>query len=1844
MKFKKMMLVTILLLAILTIGAVSASENATIDDGLTASNITEDTIEEASVDDVIEEAPEDATGANWQDFNVTFNENPVKLYEDDFVLNFTAPENTNGVVEIKNNDTGGVWRYSIFQEPYSYTVYVTPHNLNIYAPGTYFISATYHEQGSSPLFLGRATITAIDKEGFSAFRNGEVRNESHPVFSLSEVKDSGNLDIYVDGKKVGVWAIEKDQSIELFADDLNITENGYYNIRARFSMDNMDERFILADYNATVRINSAPKSFKDLHDYMYDEGNVIRNKETHLYDNYKYNPDTDYEIIDYGQGLPLNDDGITIYGHDVTIDGSGLAPVFSLFDDHKEIYINDITFINCRSAYADFGGGVLNNPENKGYIWFINCTFIDNYGRGDGGALSGQGFAHYCRFINNTADGNGGALSGYAAAYSTFIGNYARGSGGAMNGGTATSSTFENNTADHDGGAILNGNSLDCTFTENHANGNGGAMCNAEQAEMSTFENNTAGSNGGAVYNGNAKNSKFITNVAQGCGGAICEGNATDSTFFLNLAFSDGEEASNASCENCNFTNATLIVSSDYLKTWEYSCENISVNLTNHDGSLIDFNITVSIYDYDTFRRNESCLSGGEWIADLYPGYFTIVFSIPNNNVKPVNVTVEVLATSNITIEKSAIEYNSSDKLKINLSSSGDVPIKNATLTVDFNGNVTNYTTDDDGSIYISVIDLPMGEYDINVYFAGNDFYNATSAAAQFNVTKISPTLSADDFYTIFDKDDYFVVNLTDGRGNPIEGANVTVDLNGTNTYITDKNGQINVSTKNLAINSYAARISYNGSEIYNATEIEIKVDVENPTHFIAEDLNTTYGSDDYILVTLVDLLGDVMGGYEVQVTIFDTKSEWLDSFGQLKIPTVNLNASTYNVTVRFPGNEFYSASTITVNLTVDKVNSTLNISDDNITFDWNATGHCFIKATGGIGINVTVIGQPNAVIEVESGDGYTFSNVTAGNHILSVTTIPDENHISVTQTVNVTVNKVNSTVNISDVDIDYGIKNITVDVQGASGIDAEIDGVKVNATGNVIALPDLTVGNHTLTVTIIPDENHTAVSKTVNLTVNKANITLKIDPVELYYGTLTNITVEAVGATSITATIDGVNATVVGNEIIVPDLDIGNYTLVVSAIPDENHTAVSKTVIIIVNKPISTLKIDPVELYYGIPANITVETVGATAITAEIDGVNVTVIDNLILISDLAGGIHNLTVTTVPDENHSAVSKTVNVTVIKANSTLNVSDVDMDYGIVRNVTVDIQGATGVVAEIDGKEVNASGNVVVISDLSAGVHNLTVTTVPDENHTAVSQTVNVTVNKVNSTLNVSEVVMDYGVVGNVTVDIQGATGVVAEIDGKEVNASGNVVLISGLSAGVHNLTVTTVPDENHTAVSQTVNVTVNKVNSTLDVNPVELYYDVPANITVETVGVASIIASIDGVNATVAGNEIIVPQLDVGNYTLIVSAIPDENHTAVSKTLSIYINKSNSSVIINDLEWDYGAPNNISAITEGVTSIAATLDGQDVNVTGDIISIPILAVGTYNLTVATTPDENHIAVNKTFKITIRKAKSTISLSNDIVFDYGASGWTNVSFTGADNVTAIVINNTGANVTINGSMITVSGLNGGNYILSVTTVSDANHTAATATVNITVNRLATVISVPSVTTTYGTSKWVTITLTSNGTYLEGKNVTVVINNVSYSGTTDSNGQFKVATSKTLLVNTYAVAVSFEGDAKYVGSTASSSVLVNKATPKFVAKAKTFKRTVKTKKYTVTLKTDKNVVMKNVKVTVKINKKTYSAKTNSKGVATFKITKLTKKAKYIALIKYKGNSKYKAISKKVLITLK
>ena len=114
-------------------------------------------------------------------------------------------------------------------------------------------------------------------------------------------------------------------------------------------------------------------------------------------------------------------------------------------------------------------------------------------------------------------------------------------------------------------------------------------------------------------------------------------------------------------------------------------------------------------------------------------------------------------------------------------------------------------------------------------------------------------------------------------------------------------------------------------------------------------------------------------------------------------------------------------------------------------------------------------------------------------------------------------------------------------------------------------------------------------------------------------------------------------------------------------------------------------------------------------------------------------------------------------------------------------------------------------------------------------------------------------------------------------------------------------------------------------------------------------------------------------------------------------------------------------------------------------------------------------------------------------------------------------------------------------------------------------------------------------------------------------------------------------------SYKGSKIYKKASASGKIIVAKTVTKITA-PKVSILPKQSKAYTITLKTNKNKAMKSKKVKLSVNGKTYTAKTDTKGKATFKITKLTKKGKYTAVIKYAGSKYYNKLAKKVKITVK
>lgn len=336
--------------------------------------------------------------------------------------------------------------------------------------------------------------------------------------------------------------------------------------------------------------------------------------------------------------------------------------------------------------------------------------------------------------------------------------------------------------------------------------------------------------------------------------------------------------------------------------------------------------------------------------------------------------------------------------------------------------------------------------------------------------------------------------------------------------------------------------------------------------------------------------------------------------------------------------------------------------------------------------------------------------------------------------------------------------------------------------------------------------------------------------------------------------------------------------------------------------------------------------------------------------------------------------------------------------------------------------------------------------------------------------------------------------------------------------------------------------------------------------------------------------------------------------------------------------------NGLDRIIAGLGINISCLAGQMIDEYGYSAGSESLVPGVYNISVNyLSNDIYNSAINDTAKLNVLNKKESPILVNAYVNDY------NVRITGnIDNATGIsllMVDDYCIFIpVINGNFSYDSSFAPGDYNFTLMFPGNSQLNENSSSVSFTV-RSHTKITASKLSTTYGTSKKLLITLKDeNGNVVVNRKVTVKLNGKSYSGQTNSKGQISITVPANLAPKTYTASIAFAGDDKYAKSSGTVKVVVSKAKSTLTAKNKSFKLKPKTKSYSVTIKTDKGKAMKNAKVTLRVNGKTYTVKTNSKGVATFKINILTKKGTYKATVRFAGSTYYKAVSKTVKITVK
>ena len=164
--------------------------------------------------------------------------------------------------------------------------------------------------------------------------------------------------------------------------------------------------------------------------------------------------------------------------------------------------------------------------------------------------------------------------------------------------------------------------------------------------------------------------------------------------------------------------------------------------------------------------------------------------------------------------------------------------------------------------------------------------------------------------------------------------------------------------------------------------------------------------------------------------------------------------------------------------------------------------------------------------------------------------------------------------------------------------------------------------------------------------------------------------------------------------------------------------------------------------------------------------------------------------------------------------------------------------------------------------------------------------------------------------------------------------------------------------------------------------------------------------------------------------------------------------------------------------------------------------------------------------------------------------------------------------------------------------------------------------------------------------SKSKHIPGKKVKITINGVVYIKKTNSKGLIKIYPPRYLPAREFVkVKMEFAGDNKYTDAMTINNIQIYKnpalSKSKIKAGSKTFSVN-QTKKYTVKLVSNGKAIKK-AKLKFTINGKKYSAKTNSKGTATFNLSKLTKTGKFKGTVLYMGDKKHYMSYKNVKLTV-
>lgn len=645
--------------------------------------------------------------------------------------------------------------------------------------------------------------------------------------------------------------------------------------------------------NGIARVNIQNCSFEEISNFYYRSG----------LENYNALFTITSSIEIYNSIFRENTMGIiTLHPYTYSVSSALHAKIAQSYEGYgRYAYIENTTFLNNvfsgLGSYTSTGIGLDIHDSYSTFNGFINnCTFKGNTGRiAIANSINSSSF-----YNNHGTDYSGRALiQADLINNSIFIQNINK--------------YVDYNNVSYGEGIASADTILFSTFVGNSASF-GGAVSNSREIHYCVFVNNTALYSGNDIYS-------YSGDVDYSSNWWGDNQKPDENRIFIFLG-------------NLKLTDWIVMSFTSY---FENTVEASLNNVIDDDGNIHELSVNIPtrpVY----FKIDSGNIAPEFTYLFKNVAYANVSYDLNSSDFKAYAIIdnqildLNLKNTNTFIIINDVIVKGNENKFYVDLINANGFHLSNQTLYVKITdskneSNVFTIETDDNGRGSFD-IDYPIGKYDVLISYLGNGYYEKSNASAKIEVVALFTKVISYN-YSYYGKNNLFYAILQDENGKNL----VNYTLKFTITSSSGESRTISSNTNyygkseiilNLPIGEYDIKIEYLGDSWYSHSS--------NSSHIVIKPVNTTiiapdvtlYGDGNLYRITLKDSYGTLIKGENVIVSISQGNSSdnFVLSTDENGVAGLNINylPGTYDVKVRYVGDSIYGSSQDSGTITVKQV------------------------------------------------------------------------------------------------------------------------------------------------------------------------------------------------------------------------------------------------------------------------------------------------------------------------------------------------------------------------------------------------------------------------------------------------------------------------------------------------------------------------------------------------------------------------------------------------------------------------------------------------------------------------------------------------------------------------------------------------------------------------------------------------------------------------------------------------------------------------------------------------------------------------------------------------------------